>query len=187
MPILAILKLFDGKFVDTTFVISPMKLCAHQISKQIETKEAIITRFDLFSIFVRIAVTTWFRIIYYFGYFIRKARRTSINRNTECIEWTDLALPLEREMTFLMMWIWSLPWSEILVRVFGNCADSLAVGKTCLLNRYIQGTFSSEFYTTIVGRCCSCIKRRELTIVRRLRQSMTKYAVLRYARFRLSA
>ncbi|CBK21029.2 uncharacterized protein [Blastocystis hominis] len=24
-----------------------------------------------------------------------------------------------------------------------------AVGKTCLLNRYIQGTFSSEFYTTI--------------------------------------
>ena len=58
MPIRAILKLFDGTFVDTTFVISPMKLCAHQISKQIETKEAIMARFDLFSIFVRIAVTT---------------------------------------------------------------------------------------------------------------------------------
>ena len=31
--------------------------------------------------------------------------------------------------------------------------ERVAVGKTCLLNRYIQGTFSSEFYTTIVGSC----------------------------------
>ena len=107
-------------------------------------------------------------------------RRKLIKWNHHRIVWTDLALPLEREMTCLMMWIWRLPWLEILVRVLGSCAESLAVGKTCLLNRYIQGTFSSEFYTTIVGKYVCWSVDRELTIVRRLRQSMTKYAVLRY-------
>lgn len=108
-------------------------------------------------------------------------RRRLIKWNHHRIVWTDLALPLEREMTCLMMWIWSLPWSEILVRALGSCAERLAVGKTCLLNRYIQGTFSSEFYTTIVGKYVCWSDNRELTIVRRLRQSMTKYAVLRYS------
>lgn len=115
-----------------------------------------------------------------FRVFFSITRRKLIKRNHHRIVWTDLALPLEREMTCLMMWIWSLPWSEILVRVLGIFTESLAVGKTCLLNRYIQGTFSSEFYTTIVGKYVCWSVARELTIVRRLRQSMTKYAVLRY-------
>lgn len=34
---------------------------------------------------------------------------------------------------------------------YDSSIERVAVGKTCLLNRYIQGTFSSEFYTTIVG------------------------------------